>query len=257
MSVRVFCLLLLWCSLNCGAAFAQPSISDFLPKTGTGSEQGAPVQKRATSKQAGQPKTRPAEPPAIQPTSPVSQNYTTKTKKTTYGEVRYPVFENKLINKAIANIVKGVDDMEFEVQFPGPETVSLIFFQTWEGGAHPNHHMEVRNFNLASGKSIGFADVFTEPAKARKTLGALAARKLLEDPDMKGERPEDGDVFCLSFNSINAIKKGDPEFFKDNIALSPDGVEIVFPVYRTGGEVVKISLAEMGNVKIRPGIWAD
>lgn len=243
--------LMIWGAfLLASPALAGPSVSDFLPKANIADE--APAQKKAGNAAHKAPRQAADEPAS----AALSQSYRTKAKKTEFGEVKYPVFANSLINKEIAKCADGVDDMTFEAAFPGPETVSVTFFQTFEGGAHPNHNIEVRNFNLRTGKVLRLGDIFANPADARKRLGAIAAKKLLADPEMKGERDQDSDAFCLSFNSINEIKKGNPEFFK-GISLDPDGVSIVFPVYRTGGEIVKISMDELSGTALQPGVWWD
>ncbi|MDO5484658.1 MAG: DUF3298/DUF4163 domain-containing protein, partial [Desulfovibrionaceae bacterium] len=68
----------------------------------------------------------------------------------------------------------------YEISRPGADVVSIVFvIESYTGGAHGNMAIVCRNYDLRSGRRLGFADLFANPEAALKLLSAWTERELL------------------------------------------------------------------------------
>ena len=147
----------------------------------------------------------------------------------------------------------GVWDLTgmYTLERPSPKVVSVIFnVYSYTGGAHGNLVITCRNYDLASGKRLEFADLFKDPEKALTLMSAFARESLTRS---LGEESDE-----------EMIRDGTaPEL--DNfgeLALTPAGVTIQFQPYQVGPwsagpQQVEMSLADLAAAGPEAAVWPD
>lgn len=190
-------------------------------------------------------------------------------------EIWYPFLENPVIDSSVHNFVKSEADAYFsageEVDRTDPEAnemfshweLSGIFFVSrpsdrvisltfntyqFSGGAHGNISINCLNYDLESGKSLDFSDLFANTGLALSLMSELSAKKLtkklgedaVEEMISSGTSPEEAN-------------------FK-NLTLVPDGLIIEFQPYQVGPwsigpQRIRLSLEELAPAFPNPLIW--
>lgn len=147
----------------------------------------------------------------------------------------------------------GVWDLTgmYSLERPSPKVVSIIFnVYSYTGGAHGNLIITCRNYDLASGKRLEFADLFKDREKALELMSAFAreslTRSLVEESDeemiREGTAPE-----MRNFSEL---------------ALTPAGVTIQFQPYQVGPwsagpQQVEMPLADLAAAGPEAAIWPE
>ncbi|WP_300127133.1 DUF3298 and DUF4163 domain-containing protein, partial [Desulfovibrio sp.] len=113
----------------------------------------------------------------------------------------------------------GVWDLTgmYSLERPSPKVVSIIFnVYSYTGGAHGNLIITCRNYDLASGKRLEFADLFKNPEKALELMSAFARESLAKS---LGEESDE-----------EMIRDGTAPDLRNfgELALTPAGVTIQF-----------------------------
>lgn len=190
-------------------------------------------------------------------------------------EIFYPIFGNSPVDAAIKTFVdKQVQEYQeeildfnppdeedsasaghwelsgnFSLEYPNPNVVSVIFnIYTYTGGAHGNVVISCLNFDLKTGKTIDFADLFQDPEKALEMMSSFSAKKL---------NTELGDY--ADEDMINSGTAPDLINFS-NLSLVPNGLFIEFQPYQVGPwaagpQRVEMTLQELAPAGPEPIIW--
>ncbi|WP_291358464.1 DUF3298 and DUF4163 domain-containing protein [Desulfovibrio sp.] len=147
----------------------------------------------------------------------------------------------------------GVWDLTgmYSLERPSPKVVSVIFnVYSYTGGAHGNLVITCRNYDLASGKRLDFADLFKDPEKALELMSAYARESLTKS---LGEESDE-----------EMIREGTaPELTNfGELALTPAGVTIQFQPYQVGPwsagpQQVEMPLAALAAAGPEPAVWPD
>lgn len=137
----------------------------------------------------------------------------------------------------------------FTIQKPNPDVVSITFnIYTYTGGVHGMILIDVRNYELKTGKLLGFDDLFKKPEEAVQIMSKLCDERLRktlgdevsEDMLATGVAPEQDNFEALS--------------------LVADGVVVEFQPYQVGPwsngqQHVEISLKELEPAEPNPLVW--
>ncbi|MDE5878902.1 MAG: DUF3298 and DUF4163 domain-containing protein [Desulfovibrio sp.] len=147
----------------------------------------------------------------------------------------------------------GVWDLTgmYSLERPSPKVVSVIFnVYSYTGGAHGNLVITCRNYDLASGRRLDFADLFKDPEKALGLMSAWAREALTKS---LGEESDE-----------EMIREGTaPELTNFNeLALTPSGITIQFQPYQVGPwsagpQQVEMPLSALAPAGPEPAIWPD
>lgn len=139
----------------------------------------------------------------------------------------------------------------YSLERPSPKVVSIIFnVFSYTGGAHGNLVITCRNYDLATGKRLDFADLFKDPEKALELMSAYARESLTKS---LGEESDE-----------EMIREGTaPELTNfGELALTPAGITIQFQPYQVGPwsagpQQVEMPLAALAAAGPEPAVWAD
>lgn len=137
----------------------------------------------------------------------------------------------------------------FTIERPNPNVISITFnFYTFTGGAHGMVQINVQNYDLTTGKQLGFNDLFEKPQEAleilsratEKSLRASLGDEVVEDMLKSGTAPEVENFQALS--------------------LLPEGIMVEFQPYQVGPwsigqQRVKIGLEELAPAGPAPLVW--
>ncbi|MDE7371318.1 MAG: DUF3298 and DUF4163 domain-containing protein, partial [Desulfovibrio sp.] len=147
----------------------------------------------------------------------------------------------------------GVWDLTgmYSLARPSPKVVSVIFnVYSYTGGAHGNLVITCRNYDLATGKRLDFADLFKDPEKALELMSAYARESLTKS---LGEESDE-----------EMIREGTaPELTNfGELALTPAGVTIQFQPYQVGPwsagpQQVEMPLAALAAAGPEVAVWPD
>ncbi|MBD5647286.1 MAG: DUF3298 and DUF4163 domain-containing protein [Desulfovibrio sp.] len=147
----------------------------------------------------------------------------------------------------------GVWDLTgmYSLERPSPKVVSIIFnVYSYTGGAHGNLVITCRNYDLASGKRLEFADLFKDPEKALELMSAFARESLTKS---LGEESDE-----------EMIREGTAPEMRNfgELALTPAGVTIQFQPYQVGPwsagpQQVEMSLAELAAAGPEAAVWPE
>jgi hypothetical protein len=175
----------------------------------------------------------PRQPPSNAPPAR-SRSGRTRSRNTARWSARWP--------KGAANYYEAT----YQIAYADPKLVSLVFtFDTFTGGAHPNHARTALLFDLAAGRALKLADVLTDPKEAAPEI-AMRCKAQLEEQAKK----EDWELFD---NADVAAVVGDAA----NWAADKDGIEILFDPYSVAAYVVgprecRLSYSELAKW-LKPG----
>lgn len=147
----------------------------------------------------------------------------------------------------------GVWDLTgmYSLERPSPTVVSIIFnVYSYTGGAHGNLVITCRNYDLATGRRLDFADLFKDPEKALELMSAWSRKALTKS---LGEESDE-----------EMIREGtapDMRNFGD-LALTPAGINIQFQPYQVGPwsagpQQVEMSLEALAPAGPEAAIWPD
>ena len=147
----------------------------------------------------------------------------------------------------------GVWDLTgmYSLERPSPKVVSIIFnVYSYTGGAHGNLVITCRNYDVASGKRLEFADLFKDPEKALELMSAFARQSLTRS---LGEESDE-----------EMIREGTAPEMRNfgELALTPAGVTIQFQPYQVGPwsagpQQVEMSLADLAAAGPEAAVWPD
>lgn len=207
-------------------------------------------------------------PSTQQPSSSPDAGFTTKTivKNEQFYTVNaaYPETKNLAINIALQSLVNSEvepflkDAPTSASAAPGPYTLDISYRTTsfsaeimsfvfgvdvYTGGAHPNHYILTKTFNLTTGKEILLGDVFAKGQKSsylaaisqktsaeiKKNLGDM----MIEDMLQEGTAPDE-----KNFRSFS-LEPGKITFYFDPYAVAP---------YAAGPQTVTIALNDFGTL---------
>lgn len=147
----------------------------------------------------------------------------------------------------------GVWDLTgmYSLERPSPKVVSIIFnVYSYTGGAHGNLVITCRNYDLASGKRLEFADLFKDPEKALELMSAFARESLTRS---LGEESDE-----------EMIREGTAPEMRNfsELTLTPAGITIQFQPYQVGPwsagpQQVEMSLADLAAAGPEAAVWPD
>ncbi|WP_241159433.1 MULTISPECIES: DUF3298 and DUF4163 domain-containing protein [unclassified Desulfovibrio] len=147
----------------------------------------------------------------------------------------------------------GVWDLTgmYSLERPSPKVVSVIFnVYSYTGGAHGNLVITCRNYDLATGKRLDFADLFKNPEKALELMSAYAREHLTKS---LGEESDEEMIREGTAPELNNFGE---------LALTPAGVTIQFQPYQVGPwsagpQQVEMPLAALAAAGPEPAIWTE
>ncbi|WP_308621309.1 DUF3298 domain-containing protein [uncultured Desulfovibrio sp.] len=139
----------------------------------------------------------------------------------------------------------------FTLERPSPAIVSVTFnVYSYSGGAHGNLVITCRNYDLASGRRLDFADLFGDPEKALELMSAWSRESLTKS--LGDESDED------------MIREGTAPDLRNfgELSLMPGGIGIQFQPYQVGPwsagpQQVDMPLAALGPAAPEAAIWPD
>lgn len=147
----------------------------------------------------------------------------------------------------------GVWDLTgmYSLERPSPTVVSIIFnVYSYTGGAHGNLIITCRNYDLATGRRLDFADLFKDPEKALELMSAWSRETLTRH---LGEESDE-----------EMIREGTAPDLRNfgELALTPGGVNIQFQPYQVGPwsagpQQVEMSLEALAAAGPKATIWPD
>lgn len=137
----------------------------------------------------------------------------------------------------------------FSLERPSPAIVSVTFnVYSYSGGAHGNLVITCRNYDLASGRLLEFADLFGNPEKALELMAAWSRESLTKS--LGDEADED------------MIRDGTAPDLRNfgELSLMPDGIGIQFQPYQVGPwsagpQQVDMPLAALAPADPEAAIW--
>lgn len=200
------------------------------------------------------------------------------TRKVTDGpslEIYYPVFGNQAVDSSIKlfaekqaseyekDIAESAtveedrpNDYErwemsgyFNIERPNPDVVSVIFnIFSYSGGAHGNLAITCLNYNLKTGASVDFADLFKDPEKALEMMSSFSAQKLNIE---LGEYADEDMILSGTSPDLTNFS---------NLSLVPGGLYIEFQPYQVGPwaagpQRVEMTLQDLAAAGPEPDIW--
>src|SRR5262249_7371081 len=131
------------------------------------------------------------------------------------------------LERPIAKGVENYYEATYQVTYADPKLVSLVFiFDTFTGGAHPNHARIVLLFDLAAGHALKLTDVLTEPKEAGAEISERCEAQLEKQATKEG--------WELFDNADVAAVVGDAT----NWAADKNGIDILFDPYSVAAYVV-------------------
>ncbi|MBD5538818.1 MAG: DUF3298 and DUF4163 domain-containing protein [Desulfovibrio sp.] len=139
----------------------------------------------------------------------------------------------------------------YSLERPSPQVVSVIFnIFSYTGGAHGNLVINCRNYDLASGKRLDFADLFKNPEKALELMSAYARESLTKS---LGEESDEEMIREGTAPELNNFGE---------LALTPAGVTIQFQPYQVGPwsagpQQVEMPLAALASAGPEGSVWPD
>ena len=139
----------------------------------------------------------------------------------------------------------------YSLDRPSPKVVSIIFnVYSYTGGAHGNLVISCRNYDLASGKRLEFADLFKDPEKALELMSAFARENLTRS---LGEESDE-----------EMIREGTAPDLRNfgELALTPAGITIQFQPYQVGPwsagpQQVEMPLAALASAGPEAAVWPE
>ena len=147
----------------------------------------------------------------------------------------------------------GVWDLTgmYSLERPSPKVVSVIFnVYSYTGGAHGNLVITCRNYDLASGKRLEFADLFKDPEKALELMSAFTRESLTRS---LGEESDE-----------EMIREGTAPDLRNfgELALTPEGITVQFQPYQVGPwsagpQQVEMPLAALAPAGPEAAIWPE
>jgi uncharacterized protein YecT (DUF1311 family) len=156
------------------------------------------------------------------------------------------VKEYREMERPMAKGAANYYEATYQIAYADPKLVSLVFtFDTFTGGAHPNHARTALLFDLAAGRALKLADVLTDPTEAVPEIALLCKAQLEEQA-----KKEDWELFD---NADVAAVVGDAA----NWAADKDSIEILFDPYSVAAYVVgprecRLSYSELAKW-LKPG----
>lgn len=189
--------------------------------------------------------------------------------------INYPSFGNENVDEVVYKFVAGQSedyekDIEdatngeeekpsnyemwemagfYTIEKPRGDIASVTFnIYSYSGGAHGNLFIRCLNFDLASGKSLQFSDLFGDEEKAISILSEITAAKLRAD---LGEEADE--------DMINAGTSADASNFL-NLSLTSSGVTVEFQPYQVGPwsigpQSVAVPIEDLASAKPNGEIW--
>lgn len=137
----------------------------------------------------------------------------------------------------------------FTLERPQPDILSVMFnIYSYIGGAHGQLAVTVLNFDLKTGRQLGFNDLFGNPQKALAIMSELTAGKLRKNLG------EDADEDMIR----DGTEPTEANF--SNLSLLPGGLAVEFQPYQVGPwsigqQQVDLSLEELAPAAPNPAIW--
>jgi uncharacterized protein YecT (DUF1311 family) len=137
------------------------------------------------------------------------------------------VKEYREMERPMAKGAENYYEATYNVSYSDPKLVSLVFtFDTFTGGAHPNHARIALLFDLAAGRALTLADVLAEPKTGVAEIAARCKTQLEEQAKKEGwELFDNADVAAVVGEDTNW-------------AADKQGVEILFDPYSIAACVV-------------------
>ena len=147
----------------------------------------------------------------------------------------------------------GVWDLTgmYSLERPSAKVVSVIFnVYSYTGGAHGNLVITCRNYDLATGRRLDFADLFKDPEKALELMSAWSREALTKS---LGEESDE-----------EMIREGTSPDMRNfgELALTPAGINIQFQPYQVGPwsagpQQVEMPLEALASAGPEPAVWPD
>ncbi len=139
----------------------------------------------------------------------------------------------------------------FSLERPSPDIVSVTFnVYSYSGGAHGNLVITCRNYDLASGRRLEFADLFGDPEKALELMAVWSRESLTTS--LGDEADED------------MIRDGTAPDLRNfgELSLMLGGIGIQFQPYQVGPwsagpQQVDMPLAALAPAAPEAAIWPD
>ena len=145
----------------------------------------------------------------------------------------------------------GVWDLTgmYSLERPSAKVVSITFnVYSYTGGAHGNLVITCRNYDLATGRRLDFADLFKDPEKALELMSALSRESLTKS---LGEESDE-----------EMIREGTSPDMRNfgELSLTPAGINIQFQPYQVGPwsagpQQVEMPLEALAPAGPEPVIW--
>lgn len=139
----------------------------------------------------------------------------------------------------------------FSLERPSPTIVSVTFnVYSYSGGAHGNLVITCRNYDLASGRRLEFADLFGNPEKALELMSAWSRESLT------GSLGDEADEDMIRDGTAPNLRNF------GELSLLPGGIGIQFQPYQVGPwtagpQQVDMPLAALAPAAPETAIWPD
>ena len=164
-------------------------------------------------------------PQMLTPRSPAASAFERAARAIAFG--KDAVKEYREMERPMAKGAENYYEATYNLAYADPKLVSLVFtFDTFTGGAHPNHARTTLLFDMTQGRALGLADVLADPKAAVSEIAALCKAKLEEQA-----KKEDWELFD---NADVAAVVGEAS----NWAADKDGIDILFDPYSIAAYVV-------------------
>jgi len=164
-------------------------------------------------------------PQMLMPGGPAASAFERAARAIAFG--KDAVKEYREMERPMAKGAENYYEATYTIAYADSKLVSLVFtFDTFTGGAHPNHARIALLFDLATGRALRLADVLSEPKEAVAQIATMCRAQLEEQATKEGwELFDNADVAAV----VDAA---------ENWAVDKDGVEILFDPYSIAAYVV-------------------